>query len=348
MTQLAIGLIGAGAIGRAHAATIAKSSECRLAAIADPSDAGRDFAQNAGIAWFADHRAMLAKATLDGVIIATPNDLHLPGALDVIAAGLPVIVEKPVAVTVAQGLAMADSAEQAGVAVLVGHHRRHNALLKTARRMVAEGALGMLTSVSILAGFAKPAPYFDLAWRRQPGSGGPVLINLIPEIDLVRYVCGEIATVQAITSNARRGFAVEDTAAVLLRLVNGALVTIALSDATAAPWSWDLASGESPNYPKQPAKVQTHFLCGTQGGLALPTLEFWSYAGTPDWFTPITRQELQQPPNDPYIEQLRHFCAVIRGAETPLLDARDATASLRATLAVHQAAASGQEVRIAP
>ena len=82
-----------------------------------------------------------------------------------------------------------------------------------------------------------------MAWRRSRG-GGPILINLIHEIDLIRFVCGEIASVQAFTSNAVRGFEVEDTAAVLLRLTNGALATDSLSDTAVAPWTWDLASGE--------------------------------------------------------------------------------------------------------
>jgi predicted dehydrogenase len=346
MSKLRIGLIGAGAIGRAHAAVINDSAECRLVAVADPSDAGRDYAAGAGVPWFADHRAMLHAGGIDGVIIATPNDLHLSGALDVIAAGLPAIVEKPVATTVAEGLRIADAAEAAHVAVLVGHHRRHNPIIQAARTMVRNGALGRLITVAVLAGFAKPPSYFELAWRKTPGTGGPVLINLIHEIDLIRCLCGEIASVQAITSSVVRGNPVEDTAAVLLHMASGAVATIALSDGVASPWSWDLASGESPNYPVQPARVQTHFLSGTAGSLALPTLEFWGYDGSPDWFAPIARQDVAVQRGSPYVEQLRHFCAVIRGSESPLLTARDATASLRATLAVNTASATGRPVAL--
>ena len=75
---------------------------------------------------------------------------------------------------------------------------------------------------------------------------------------------------QALTSNGVRGFEVEDTVAVMIRTVTGVLVTISLSDAVTAPWSWDLAVQESKLYPPQPRPVQTHFISGTEGSLSLP------------------------------------------------------------------------------
>jgi predicted dehydrogenase len=173
-----------------------------------------------------------------------------------------------------------------------------------------------------------------------------VLINLIHEIDLVRHLLGEITTVQALVSSAQRRLAVEDTAAVLLRLANGALVTLSLSDTAVAPWSWDLAARESDSFPPQPAPVQTHFFCGTEGSLALPTLEHWSYRTRKSWLLSITRDSLVCEHADPYVEQLHHFYRVIQNARTPLITAADATATLRATLAVHEAARTARPVSI--
>jgi predicted dehydrogenase len=197
----------------------------------------------------------------------------------------------------------------------------------------------------VLYTFCKPPEYFDVAWRRTAG-GGPILINLIHEIDLVRFLCGEIASVQALTSNAVRGFEVEDSAAVLLRLTEGALVTLSLSDSAVTPWSWDLVSGESPNYPPQPRPVQTHFLSGTEGSLTLPTLDYWSYKGPKSWFQPITHETIAFDRSDPYMEQLYHLCQVMRNEAAPLISAADGMGTLRATMAVHEAARTGRMVTL--
>jgi len=344
MTEVAVAVIGAGAIGRAHCETIRRSTSCRLVAIAEPAAAGRAYAEGLGVPCYSDARDLLEAVKPQAAIIATPNATHRAFAIACIERGIVALVEKPVASTLADAAAIAAASERAGVPVLVGHHRRHNPITRRARAMIAEGALGRLTNATVLATFYKPPDYFDVVWRREAG-GGPVLINLIHEIDLIRHLCGEIASVQAVTSNAVRGFEVEDSAAILLRLAGGALVTLSLSDTAASPWSWDLASGESPNYPPQPAMVQTHFLCGTDGALALPTLEHWHYASAKSWFAPISRDEIGLTRGDPYLAQIDHLARVVRAEEAPLITARDGMLTLRATMAVHKAAETGQIVR---
>jgi len=194
----------------------------------------------------------------------------------------------------------------------------------------------------VLATFLKPDSYYEQAWRRTM-SAGPVLINLIHEIDLLRFVCGEVESLQAQTSNGVRGFEVEDTAATLLRFRNGALATITLSDTAVSPWSWDLSSGENPAFHKTCA--ESHFLCGTEASIALPTLRMWRYPGERGWFQPLQVEQAPFAAANPYIEQMRHFGAVIRREEQPLTNGFDATKTLEVTLAVRQAAKSGQTVR---
>jgi len=344
-SKLSIAIVGAGAIGRSHIETVAQSQCATIAGVSEPNAAARAFAEDRGLRCFATVDELIDKVRPAAAIVATPNDTHLPVALKFIAAGIPVLVEKPVASTVEDGLAIAAAARSARVPVLVGHHRRHNPIIKTARTMLAGGEIGRLVSGSILATFFKPPGYFEMAWRRQQG-GGPILINLVHEIDLVRHLCGEVATVQALSSNHVRGFEVEDTAGVILGLANGAIVTINLSDTAATPWNWDLAARESSNYPPQPRPVATHFLCGTDGALGLPTLEHWKYQGEKNWFAPISTTEVGVTPVSPYVAQLEHFCRLARGEEAPLVSADDGAQTLRVTLAVHDAAQTGHTVVI--
>ncbi|WP_225770020.1 Gfo/Idh/MocA family protein [Inquilinus sp. Marseille-Q2685] len=339
MTKSRIGLIGAGAIGRAHLAGAAAAEGVEIIGIADPSAAARDLAIEFGLAYFADHRAMLDELNPDAAIVATPNALHVPIALDWISTGKPVLVEKPISDTVDAGIQLARAAAAADVPVLIGHHRRHNPILREARRIVRSGELGRLVSVTVLATFFKPDAYFAQAWRRTV-AGGPVLINMIHEIDLLRFVCGEVQSLQASTvSNAVRGYSVEDTAAALFRMESGALATINLSDTAVSPWNWDLVSGENPSFARSDA--ESHFLCGTEGSLALPTLRRWHYPGERSWSNPLQVSSAVVPPANPYVEQMRHFGAVVRREELPLTDAADGTRTLELTLAVREASLGG-------
>ena len=183
----------------------------------------------------------------------------------------------------------------------------------------------------------KPDDYFDVAWRREVG-GGPILINLIHDIDNLRFICGEIADVSAALSSAARGFVVEDTAAVTFCFANGALGTATLSDATPAPWSWEISSGENSVYPRQ--NENCYFFAGTAGSLALPRLDLWSYKGKPSWWEPLTRSIIDAAPADPLLEQLRHFIAVIRGECAPIISASDAAGTLAVIEAIRRSSQS--------
>ncbi|MCS3764083.1 Gfo/Idh/MocA family protein [Bradyrhizobium centrosematis] len=339
--RMRIAVAGAGLIGRRHIELIEASPDCALAGIADPSPAAKDFALAHNLPCYPDHRALLAQEKPDGLVIASPNNLHLPMALDCAQAGVPALIEKPVTETVASAQRLCAAVRRTGVPMLVGHHRRHNAIIKSARETVASGRLGQLTAVVGLWLLKKPDDYFEMAWRREAG-GGPLLINLIHDIDNLRFICGEIVEVQALTSNKARGFAVEDTAALLLRFANGALGTVTVSDATPAPWSWELTAGENAVYPKQDQPC--YVFAGTNGSLSVPTMELWSYRQDPGWHAPLVREPVALSAYDPLVEQLRHFQAVIAGREQPLISVEDAMGTLAVVEAVSEAARTGQKI----
>ena len=338
-----IAVIGAGLIGRKHLSILKDDPAFAVAGIADPSPQAGDYAREHGFAHFTDVEALLDKTTPDGVIVAGPNATHRATALACIARKIPAIVEKPVADTMADALAIVQAAAQANVPVLTGHHRRHNPIMQAARDFVAGGGLGKVIAVSASWLCRKPDDYFGVAWRREPG-GGPVLINAIHDIDCLRMVCGEIESVQATTAHGARGFAVEDTAAAVLTFANGALGTLIVSDSAATPWNWEISSRENPVYP---GETENCFLIsGAKGGLAVPTLQHWSYDGGGAWMDPLTRRTLPATRADPYPRQLHHFARVIRGEETPVIDVAEGTRTLAATLAIAQSAKTGRPVLI--
>ena len=342
--RLPIAVIGTGSIGRMHIERALHSEHVVVVAVADPGPSAAELGAALGVPHFADARALLAAVPVRAAIVATPNQAHVDAGLACIEHGVPALIEKPVAASVEQALRLCEAAERAGVPLLVGHQRRHNPIIRRAKALIDGGLLGRPVSVNAMATWLKPDAYFDLAWRREPG-GGPVLINLIHDIDLLRHLLGEIVSVQALSSNALRGFAVEDTAALLLRFANGALGTVTVSDSAVAPWNWDLAAGEAAHYPQQDADA--HFIAGTEASLTLPRLNVYRYRGARGWHEELTQERTIVHSADPYAEQLRHLRAVAEGSEAPLCSGRDGTRTLAATLAVHEAARSGAAVVLA-
>ncbi|MEY4748490.1 MAG: hypothetical protein RIQ60_704 [Pseudomonadota bacterium] len=341
--RLPVALIGAGAIGRMHAERLLRHPDVSLAAIADPGPAAQDFAAHLGLRCFSNYLHLLDELQPRAAIIATPNAQHIAMALACLERGIVPLVEKPVADTVAEARRLVDASAATGIPVLVGHHRRHNPILRTARELVDAGALGRPVAATAMATWLKPDAYFEPAWRRAPGAG-PVLINLIHDVDMLRHLLGEVVQVQAMASNAQRGFAVEDTAAATLRFANGALGTLMVSDAAVSPWNWDLGAGEAAHYAQQ--AVDSHYIAGSEGALTLPRLELWRYRGARGWHEPLTQERSAPHAADPYMEQLRHLRAVVERREAPRCSALDGLRTLEVTRAVLDSAASGQLVNL--
>lgn len=342
--QARIAVIGAGLIGQAHIRRVLQEPGARLAGIADPAPQSKAQAEALGIAWAPDIATLLTETKPDGVVIATPNRLHVPHGMEAIRAKVPMLVEKPIADDVERALALTVAAEQVGVPILVGHHRRHSVLIQRAKAIIASGRLGRLIAVNGLSWFRKPADYFDgnNAWRRRAG-GGVVLINLIHVIDDLRNLCGDVVSVQAAESTAARGFEVEDTAAIVLRFANGALGTLTISDAATAPWSWEMTSGEDKAFPH--SDQFCYIIGGTKASVTVPRLDIWSHTGD-GWRTPLQSERVFVPEQDPLTAQMRHFVDVIRGKAEPIISGREGTRTLEATLAVKRAAASGTVIRL--
>ncbi len=334
-----IAVVGAGQVGRKHAERVAR--DAILAGIVDPAPAAATLAQELSTRVFRSLADLLAETRPDGVIVATPSNLHHELGMACIAARLPVLIEKPLATLVEDACELVRAANEASVPLLVGHHRRYNPIVRRAKAEIESGRLGRIVSVQTTCWLAKPEQYFDVAWRREPGAG-PVFTNLIHDIDLMRALCGEVTAVQAIATNAIRGYVVEESAAVLLQFANGAVGTMSVSDTAVAPWSWETTAGENPDFPK--TGESCYRIAGTLGSISIPDLHVWHQDGSRDWRIPLHSKRLRTVAADPLALQIGHFSEVILGGTPPIVTGRDGLEALKIAVAVSEAAATGGTV----
>ena len=338
-----IAVAGAGLIGRKHIEIVA--NHATLAGIIDPAPHAEKMAGDHGVPWTDDLARFLMDHRPDGVIVATPNQRHVPHGIACIEACIPALIEKPIADRSDDARRLVAAAEAANVPLLIGHHRRHNPLINAAKEAIQAGRLGDIISVNAQFWLYKPDDYFDVAWRTCEGAG-PVFINLIHDIDLIRHLVGDIVTVQAMESRKARGHDVEDTAAILLEFANGALGTVAVSDAIVAPWSWEFTSAENTAYPHINGACYT--IGGSHASLSIPDMALWHHPGKRGWWEPMEKTTLPAQVLDPLIAQIRHFAAVINGTEQPVVSGREGLRTLRVVEAIKAAATSGTRQVLMP
>ncbi len=339
-----LGIIGVGVIGRRHYELAQAEPLCRLVAMADSAPRAAEIASAAGVPCYRDYREMLASEQLDGVVVAAPTQLHAEIGLALVSRRIPMLMEKPFTDTVDSGIELTAAAASSDVSISVGHHRRFDPVVAETRAILEGGQIGGLIGVAGLWADLKPASYFDVEWRGAPG-GGPVLINMIHEIDMLRCWCGEVESVYAETMSSNRGLAVEDSGAILLRFASGVRATISFSDVSPSPWGWERGTADNPAIP--PSGQNCYHFFGSEGSLGFPRLQLWRYesdGGEPGWSRRIVCEDRPSAPRAALRDQLRNFCKVVRGEAEPLVGAQDALATLAAAKAVHLSAERGVPV----
>jgi predicted dehydrogenase len=174
MTQrlrIAVAVAGAGLIGQAHIKRILEEPQAELASIIDPSTDAKDQATKLGVPSYSDLDKAFQSEKPDGVVIATPNQLHVANGLSAVRAGVPMLLEKPVSGDVESALELVNAAESANVPILVGHHRRHSPLIQRGKEIVTSGRLGKLRRSTACACFASRRRTISTA--RMPGGASP-------------------------------------------------------------------------------------------------------------------------------------------------------------------------------
>ncbi len=267
---------GAGRVGKRHIEHVANEDCADLVAIFASSPDTEPLADRMDVAWYPTFAAMAHEDEPEGVIMATLNQMHVGNSLEAVDAGVAVLIEKPIAEDVAAATRPVEAAEQAGV-LLVGHHRRYNLLVQDAKRAIDCSRIGQMVAVHGRCWFYKLDDYFDVAWRREKRAG-PIFLNLIHDVDLLRYLGGDVMQVQAIEFNARRRNAVEDTAVILLKFAGGTLGSLSvpcleLWRHTGKPsWQAPIACERLPVAARASLGLQVQHFCGVIRGPAQPVV----------------------------------------------------------------------------
>jgi len=344
MEQVRLAVVGVGAMGATHAELVHACPACALVGVCDTDPTREVVAARLGVPFYTSAEALIEEAKPSGAIIATPTGEHAVTAMACMQRSVHVLIEKPIASTMAQAEDILRTATAAGSRVLVGYHRRHNALIRETRELVRGGRIGRIVGVSVLWSALKPDDYYRVGWRRERLAGGPTLINLVHDLDSLRFICGEITEVYARMRSDVRCLDVEDSVSISLCFDTGALGTVLASDACPSPWSYEATSGENPALFRADRSCY-HFL-GTSGALAFPEMELWRYPnGAPrGWQHPLERVRIDVARNDPLRDQLEHFCRVVEGVEDPVVDAETGARSLAVALAVLESAREGRPI----
>jgi len=346
MSQVLLAVVGFGLVGRRHADAIASCPEAKLAAIVEPENVARADALRCGFQTFSTINEMFQSIKPDGVLLASPTPLHVEQALACVEYRCPVLIEKPIAVQTADAAPLVFTALENEVPLLVGHHRRHFGVTKVAKAAIDDGLIGDVRAIQATCWLYKPDPYFAVSpWRTQKGAG-PISVNLVHDVDLLRYFCGEVVEVTARAIPSRRGFENEDLAAAILTFESGALATISVSDSVAGPWSWELTSKENTVYPA--TDENCYLIGGSLGGLSVPDLKLWRFDEAPDWWSPIKERRLDAASADALTAQIAHFVRVIRGQEDPLVSGLEGLRSLQVVEAIQVSAETKRSIVIEP
>ncbi len=342
MTQATLGfaIIGAGLVARYHAAAIERTPGARLVAVcrSDPARA-KETATQFGVPCLTDYAALLARADVDAVCICTPSGLHAEQTIAAARAGKHVLVEKPIALTLADADAMIAACEQAGIRLGVALQRRTEPEFKRVQAAIAAGELGRLVLGSISMPYLRAQSYYDSAdWRGTWAlDGGGALMNQgIHLVDLLLWLIGDAAEVCATAATLAHAIEVEDSVTATLRFANGALGSITATTAAA---------------PGFPHRVEIY---GDRGGVQIEGEQIvrWEGGGAQapraQNQAPIAAGAGASPTGIGAVGHTRlleDFVAAIREGRDPLAPGREGRRSLALVLAVYQAAKTRQSVQ---
>ena len=325
---LRVGLVGLGSMGRNHLRHLSTREDCVLAAVADPApELVADAVAKTGATGFADALAMINEAPLDAVVIAAPTTAHAPLALAAIERGLPVLVEKPLAATVAEGIELVAAARASGVPLQVGHVERFNPAVLELGRRLAKGWVGTLYSITSRRAGPFPARIRDVG----------VTIDLAThDADILSWIAGERPTRVYAETEQRQHVSNEDLLFGLLHFPSGATGMLDVNWLTPAKRRQLSVVGESGMFELD---YLTQRLTFTSADVGSPTI-IDGYATTYEGNVVV----IDVASREPLAAELDSFLAVARSGGRPVVDGEDGLWALAIASGLLQAASDGRPV----
>jgi predicted dehydrogenase len=321
-----LGIIGAGIVAAQHVQAVRGLSGVTVAAICDiRADAAALLAARCGATAYATHQEMLDAGRLDAVIITSPHSLHADMTLDAARAGAHVLVEKPMATSVADCTAMIEGCAAAGVVLAVGHVMRFDVNARRTRQVLASGGIGAVRAISHRR-TAHYEPGSRPAWFFDPVlAGGGIVMNVGTHgLDRIQWLGGgEIETVHAHAWN-RGGHAIETDAMGLLGLTGGVKASFLFTSAATTYTDETVVIGEDGALRWSATDGTWLSRRGTETLIAAPDLTH----------------------DDAFVTQLRDFVDTCRTGGEPAVGGDYGRCVVAAVLAVYESAETGLSVTV--
>ena len=295
---------------------------------------------DSSIARYTDYRKMLEEQDIELVSIATESGSHASIALDVIDRGIPVIIEKPMAMSIADAEEIIRRADEKGVKVSACHQNRFNVAVQKMRRALEEGRFGRLSHGSIHVRWNRNKAYYDQApWRGTWAEDGGTLMNqCIHGIDLLRWTFGdEIEEVFGLTRQVQHPYLeAEDVGMAVVKFRNGAIATI---------------EGTVNVYPKN--LEETLYVFGETGtvkigGTSTNNIDVWDFADETE--TDMENKGLKEATSNVYgnghTSLFRDVIDAIKQDRKPYVDAVAGRNALELVLAIYKSMKEGCPVKL--
>ena len=325
-------IVGCGRIADRHAKLLTSMPEFSLVALADvhPGRAAA-LASHFGGTPYRDHREMLDKEKPDLVHVLTPSGTHAAIALDALVRAPNVLVEKPMALTLADADAMIEKADRLGRRLFVVKQNRYNLPVVKLREALERGRFGRLTLGAIRVRWCRRQDYYDQDPYRGTWAldGGALTNQASHHIDMLQWMFGGVREVFAMTARQLVNIEAEDTGVAVVRFAGGAVGTI---EATTAARPTDIEASIS--------VLGEHGIVEI-GGFALNEMKRWTFESVDDEDADVLSTYRTNPPNVygfGHHEYLAGVARAIREDRPPEIDGREGRKSLELIIAIYESA----------